>query len=429
MRRPLIRAALIGILALSASGSALAQFEQYTAPGGPEGRPEDRKAQLEKAVKEARLRLGPVRIAPWVAVKDAAYVRNLVGNGLTERPDWTATVGAGARAYLHTGPKVIWTAYALPEYVWWRQQTAQRRLNDHLGADLFAFWNRLTLTAGASRQEAQRILTPEVLRLANGRVDRGSLALELRLSAKVSAFATGLVARSTSLADRANDPEELLLEGLDREERVVRGGLRWRPLSGWQIGLGAERSAVTFLDRLPGAIDRGNAGTAPVAEVLYDHGRLFVQADLAARSLAPTAGSSFVAFHKVTGSGAVGWKLTLGAELFVYGNRNLVYSILPQYSYLDDQRLGISLHVSPGRNLGVRVFVEGGREDYTPFSPLAPRRIDDLSAFGGSVRLGLGRYAALTLQGGRTRFDSNLSGADRTFTTLGFAVGLTTDRP
>ena len=53
---------------------------------------------------------------------------------------------------------------------------------------------------------------------------------------------------------------------LDRDEKVERAEVRWRPGS-WLVGVGAEHSDVSFADRLPGAVDRSNSGTAPVLEV------------------------------------------------------------------------------------------------------------------------------------------------------------------
>jgi hypothetical protein len=423
--RVLIRSAgLLLCCGFLVAGNAEAQFDQYTTPGGPEGRPVDRKAQLAKEVASARLRLGAVRVAPSFALKDAQYVKNLLGAaGSTVPNDFTATVSAGARAYLPTGPQVTWTAYALPEYVWWQRETGRRRFNGLYGLGLFGFWNRLTVAATAGSEAQQQVITPEVLRLASARSDQVKASVELRLSGAVSTFISGNLERRHSLAKLAEDPQALLLQQLDREERVARAGLRWRPPGGWMVGLGAERSDVDFSHRR-GAIDRSNFGTAPVLELSRDRGRLFFQADVAQRSLSAKQGASFAHFAKTTGHAAISLEIAHGAEIFVYANRNLVYSLLPAYSYLDDLRHGAALHLRLGRRTAANVFGETGSEGYTALAPGTPRRRDDLTSFGGAISFGLVRSAALRLQGARTRFTSNQAGGSRSLTTLGLTVTL-----
>src|SRR5262245_3990916 len=117
-----IRAAMTLILCLPAfllADSAGAQFLKYTPPGGPQETPESRQEQVEREVEQARFHLGPVRIAPWMSLRDIAYVRNLFSNGPAPPNDWTATAGLGFRAYLRNGRKATWTAQVLPEYLWW----------------------------------------------------------------------------------------------------------------------------------------------------------------------------------------------------------------------------------------------------------------------------------------------------------------------
>ena len=157
MRLPL-RAFLTGLLCLCAGGTVWAQFDQYTTPGGPVGRPEDAKGRLAREVAAARYHLGPVRVAPTLGLKDLAYVKSILATGQPAPADVTATVGGGVRLYLPTGTKVTFTAYALPEYVWWRTESERRRLNDRLGVGFHGFWNRLTVEGSGGRDEAQRIV-------------------------------------------------------------------------------------------------------------------------------------------------------------------------------------------------------------------------------------------------------------------------------
>jgi hypothetical protein len=412
-----------------ASGAVEAQFAQYTTPGGPEGRPVDRKAQLKKQVESARLRLGPVRVAPTLGLKDVEYVRNLLGKGAGGTPtDFTGTVSAGARAYLPTGPAVTWTLYAVPEYVWWQRESGRRRLDGLYGLGFDGFWNRLTVTAAAGSDAQQQILTPEIPRLTSSRVDHAGGTAQLELSGPIYAYAAGTVSRYKSLGNPALDPLLVELAQLDREERVARVGLRWRR-QGWYAGVGAEYSDVSFTDRRPGAIDLSNSGTAPVVELARDSGRLFFQADLAQRSLTAKQGSSFVKFSKPTGHASLSYELSHSVGLWVYVNRNLVYSLATGYSYSDDLRHGAAVHLRLGRRTAANLFAETGSLDYTAAVFNTPRRKDDLTSFGGALSFNLAHHLTLSLQGSRTRFTSNVSGASRELSVLGLTATFTGGQP
>jgi len=418
-----------GVLLLLVAMPAGAQFAQYTVPGGPEGRAVDRKAEVAKETASARLRLGPLRVAPEISLKDVEYVKNLLGSGFGSTPsDFTATVSGGFRAYLPTGPDVTWTGYALPEYVWWQKQTESRRLNGLYGVGFDGFWNRLTVQAKAVSAAQQQVLTAEVPRLTSARTDQLQGSADLRLTGAISVFASGGLLRQRTLGDPVTDPFVALLAGLDRDERVERAELRWRPGT-WLVGLGAEHSDVSFADRRPGAVDRSNSGTAPVLELSRKHGRLYFDLDLAQRSLTAKQGAEFVKFDKTTGHVTVSYEITRTVELFGYANRNLVYSVEPGYSYFDDLRHGASLHVQLGRRTNASVFGETGTLGYTTFLPGTAQRSDDLTAYGGAIAFNFLRGAVLGLQGSRTRFASNLPGAGRTLTLLGFTVSVAGGQP
>jgi hypothetical protein len=414
---------LSGFLLLLVAGPAWAwaQFTQYTTPGGPEGRPADRKAQLEEAAAKARLRLGALRIAPEIELKDVAYVKNLLGSAGAATPsDFTATAGGGFRAYLHTGPRVIWSGYVLPQYVWWQKETGLRRLNGLYGAEVDGFWNRLTLRLGAASEAAQQILTAEVPRLTSARSEQLEGTIELRLTGATGVFVTASLNRIRVLANQHLDPLGAALAGLDRDEQVQRAGLRWRP-GNWSIGLGVEHSDVNFVNHVAGAVDSSNSGTAPVLEVARARGRLSIQADVAQRSLTAKQGATFAKFDKTTGNVAVSYELTRSLEVFAYASSNLVYSLQPDYSYFDDVRHGASLHLRLAHNVGASVYGETGSLSYTAHVHNAPRRRDDLASYGGALTWNV-RSVGIGLQGSRTRFGSNISGAGRTVTTLGLTV-------
>jgi hypothetical protein len=412
------------------AGEAGAQFLQYTPPGGPEERPASRQEEMESQVTEADHHLGRVRIAPWASLQDAAYVRSLFSTAEQTAPnDFTATVGAGFRAYLHNGPKAIWRAQVLPEYVWWRRQPERRQLNGRYTLGFHGFFNRLTLEVQGGREQQQRLVTPEVPVPVSARNDRGEILAEVEVSHALFAFTATSINQQKNLIEDLDDPRVDRLSLLDREDRIARVGLRWQPREHWSVALGAERTETSF-DR--DVLDLSNAGTAPVAEARFEGRRLALSLDVASRSLEARRGAAFVPYDGVTGGAAV----TLGTQGrlsgTVYGNRNLLYSVSPDYAYLTDERLGVVLGVGLRERTQVGFFAETGTNDYTayralpgaPGPPEAPRRLVDVTSYGASATLRVGRRTSVAFQAIRSEFDSNQPGEDRSYTTVGTSINL-----
>lgn len=422
MRLKTTRPMILFLFLWLVAGGAGAQFLQYTPPGGPPEEPEDRQEELERQIQEARYHLGPVRISPWAALKDFAYIRNFfeTGDGSPD-DDVTATLGAGFRAYLRNGSKAAWSFQVLPEYTWWARQPERRQLNGRYLLSFHGYFNRLTLEAIGGRQQELRIVTPDLPTPVSARSDGGEIRAELKLTGAVSAFTAFSVDQQDNLVEDLADPRFLTLGLLDREERVLRGGLRWRPRSEWTVGLGAERSQVDFDHD---TLDRSNEGTAPIVEVRYRGNRLEAGFDLADRSLEARRDSLFVPYDRLTGSAQVAVKSGRRTSAGVYASRSLAYTTSPLYAYLQDGRLGVFLGIGVGGQAGFRIFAEGGDNDYVPFSPLIQQRRDDVTSYGGSLTFPLGRFLSVQVNGVRSRFDSNIPVADRTYTSVGTTIAL-----
>jgi hypothetical protein len=422
------RRASVALLCLAAFGlktevAGAQVLVQYTPPGGPQ-ETESRREQLARELAVARYRLGPVHIAPWFTLRDVAYVRSIVFTGARLPSDLTATAGAGFRAYLRNGSKATWTAQVLPEYVWWDRQVRRRQLNGRYSLGFSGFFNRFTLEVRAGRDQQQQIVTPEVPTPVSSRRDGAEILTELELSGAFSLFAATSANRQNHLVEDLNDPSTASLRLLDRDERVERAGVRWRPNRRWSVALGGERTAVDFTHQ--GTLDRSNSGTAPVTEVRFQGNRFAFQADAAARSLSASRGAAFVPYHGVTGGGSI----TLGergsrVNGTLYSSRNLIYSLSPFYAYLVDQRLGAALILGFGERARGRLFVEGGSNDYTAFAATTPRRREDTSSYGASLTVTLHRALTLGIEGLRSEYRSNLPGGDRSYTSVGTTISLT----
>jgi len=415
-------ALLIAWMALAA-GRIEAQFDQYRTPGGPAGRTEGRKEALEKAVETARWRFGGLRVDPWAGIKNVDYVDNVFGvAGERKTGDLTATAGAGLRAYLRTGGKLTWAAHALPEYVWWRDLAGRRRLDGRFGVGAFAFGNRLSFEATATREQQQQIATPEVLQAIHTRSDRGELAVDAPIGGAFSLF--GSVAkigvRNLSRA-RGADPREAALAGLDRDETLATGGLRWSLPGRWSLGLGVERSEVDFVDR-GGPFDRSSSGTSPLAELRRDAADLSVSIQVARRSLDPKGGAAFVPYRGATADAAVGLRTDQRLSLWLYGGRNLVYSIAAGYSYFRDDQAGAAVRWKLGWRTSLRVFGEAGRQGYAALSAAVPERRDTSRSYGAEISFSLSHGGAFSVKASRSAFRSNLPGLDRAVASFGAGV-------
>lgn len=418
-----IQMAMTLILCLM-SGRAGAQFLQYTPPGGPEEPPESRQEELEREIDAADHHLGAVRIAPWAALRDAAYVKSFFSTAGETPDDFTATAGAGFRAYLRNGPKATWRAQVLPQLVWWAKQAERRQLNGRYTLGFHGFFNRLTLEVQGGREQQQQIVTPEVPVLTSARRDGGEVLAEVEVSRALFAFTAASLTRLDNVVGEAGDPRVDQLSLLDREDRSARVGLRWRPRQRWMAALGAERSQTDFETGASGALDHSNAGTAPVAEVRFNGRRLRFGVDLAARSLRARQGAAFVPYDKVTGSAAVTLRSANRLSGTLYGSRNLLYSLSPEYAYLTDQRLGLAFDVELGARTHAHLFVEGGDNAYTAFQALAPRRQEDAFSYGASATFQLARRVSLGLRALHSEFDSNLPGGDRSYSAVGTTLNL-----
>jgi hypothetical protein len=396
-------------LALPARG----QFAQYTPPGGGGGEPENRKARLEEAVSEARWRLGPVRLDPWLGLSDVGYVRDQAGGEARAERRVTASAGAGLRAYLPTGPKVVWAAHLLPEYTWAEDEAASRA-NGRYGAGLFAYFNRLTLEATATRIEQLSIVSPEVLARSNARGDQLALSAELQVRGSLYLLAGASRAELEHLVEPGQAASVQALDDLDREENVSRLGLRFETRGGWRVGLGAEWSEVDFATA---AADRSNSGVAPTLEIERPEGRLRLALAVAWRSLEPEGEARFVPFEGPTGTLRVAFGEGRRLAPALYARRNVVYALGEVFSHFESDRAGLSLGSTLGRRVTLVAFGEAGRDRYEPVEPGALRR-DDQQAYGLTLEIPLGRSLALSLGASRESYESSDPAADREFTAV-----------
>ncbi|MEM9291319.1 MAG: hypothetical protein AAGD01_06545 [Acidobacteriota bacterium] len=410
--------ALLAILAVPIPGGA--QSVQYNAPGdvnieqtvGHEG--------LRQDMDNARWRLGGLRVDPSIYLNGLSYVNDVFPSSDAEEvSDITARVGAGLRAYLPLGRKAILMGWALPEYVWWADTTERRRWNEFFGAGLFGDFNRLDLELVVNRKEEERIPNAELLQEVPLRKDRVYGNTEIEVFNGISVIAQAQEEETRYLIDELDDSRAAAFGGLDRDESLLRGGVRFNLGQWWTATAGYERIEVDFLDD---SRPLSHSGSSPFLTLLRKRGDSEVRLELVQRQVDPETGSRFVPFDETLGFATVSFKPRPRLTTRFYASRNLVFSISDDYVYFLDERVGVGLSWELGRRTNLELFAESGDQDYTRLNLLAPERIDDFNGWGAQVEFDLRESTTVALGVVKTEVDSVIPGQQQDVTRINTSI-------
>lgn len=389
--------ALAGSLALSLT-PVTAQTRQYTPPGGAADDRQGRREALEAAVEEARWDVGPLRLDPAFWISDLSWVDDPAGGA---DADLTARVGAGLRGYLPLGSRTTIAAYALPEYVWWKDRSDENRLNQRFGVGAFTYFNRLEIELTAARNEEFGFVTGELYERVTGRTDRLGADLEVPVLRKLALHARAGRSRFEAIFENAEVGARFI--DLNREETSLRGGVRYYPTEKLRLGAGVGRSETDFADE---ALDRSNSGDTWYAEIAYDRPKLGLALDFQRNELVGDAGSAFGRFDGDTRAAQVEWRPRDSFRLRLYGSRALAYSLLieSQSAYLDE-RAGVGVNLKLGWRLALDLYVESGTQSYE--AELGGTDAEaDVQGYGATFNLQLGRRLELRLGYRRSEIDA-----------------------
>lgn len=379
--------------------------------------------EVRGEMERSRLQLGPVRILPWVTVRNFGYNDNIFGSSEDPVGDWTASVGAGARLYVPFGSKTFLRVDALPEYTWYKHLGSRSQWGGRGEASYLAFFNRLSVElAGRYTEDASSILSSEVpARVVRAGWDgRGSF--EIQATHRISFFGGAEVLR-----ERVRNGGEVPLNfvdvaNYDRTDSVARAGVRYRFAQGWDVSVAAEGTRTRFV-QTPEL--RDNRSFAPLIGLHYDRPRFFANLYAGYRVGRPLGGSEFPEFETGTGSAYFSYVLTRNVDLSVFGSRRLSYGSSAESPYYIETRYGAGASVRVFSKLSLQAFGSYGTNDYTlatRHAPDLPSRRDDVSTYGGGLTLGIWRNLSLTAGAARNLYNANVPGNDRAVTT--FTTGL-----
>ena len=388
---------------------------QYISPGVVETtRAIPDKEVFDKSIDQVGWNLGSLRVRPWYGLRDAAFVSTRDQETATSEEDFTLTFGAGLRAYLPTG-KLMWSAHALPEYVWWQDDEAKRGLNGRYGLGVFGYFNRLRFEVSGRRVERQEFFSAEVQELTSTAIDTSRLSVEVDVARRL-----GLFGSAELRTFRSEEVESALFPRLDRDEDVFTVGLRYHSPRGWYTALALEDRTTEFPAE---ARDLSNSGTSELLELGFTGGRFGARLALAFRDLEADAGSDFGRFNETTGSLEILGKPSARVALLTYARRGQTFSVDLRNAFILSERQGVRFNYTY-RSSVFGVFAEVGEDELAAVGSLVAQRIDDVNVLGADVRFDIGDLLGVSLQVLYSEYDSNFDSFDRDVTDVGFSVQL-----
>ncbi|HLE60229.1 MAG TPA: hypothetical protein VI700_01700, partial [Thermoanaerobaculaceae bacterium] len=385
--------------AILLASAAMAQFQQYIAPGSLGVELIPTKERLDTAMEEAPFRLGPLRLGLWFALQNVNWVNNVYGTAIDQKSDFTATASLGLHGYLPAGPKLVFALYALPEYVWWNDLTYLRGWNGKYGVGVFGYFNRVTLELQAADWRTQQFYSTENPIPVDLKRQRGAAALEVEVLGRLSVFGTAWENRWRYEGQAESAVPADVLQLSDRNEKSVGGGLRYRFSKSFAFAIGYEELTTDFLYDTR---NRSSSGDGRFVELELRGNRLWATARATVLTLRPQGNSQFAALDTTTGRVQIGWKPGGKLEFQAYGGRNISYPLLALQSYYTDQRWGVGLQLPLGWRSTGRIFWEQGRDEYPRVTGESMERIDDSNGYGVGLNVKLGKGSAVGLEGSRT---------------------------
>lgn len=363
------------------TGVSAAQFSDYRPPGTslPDLSPVDREEQIRGQMESARWEAGPLRIDPWLGIRNIVFVTGVGG----AEEDAGFSIGAGLSAALPIGPDWVFRIQAAPEYVFWVNESDRRTGHQRFSADLFGFYNRLTLYFGASRLDDLSIITPQVDNYSSNRTDSAATEAEIRVASSTYVFAGAGLRRLRNLE---TDNAFSALSRLDRDESYVAGGVRIKRVPDVSFDLGVE-SLLT--ESTADAEDRSNSGTYPFIGYYWGPSVFTAQGRLDWKMLDPEPGSLFVGFEGLTGFMSFGrafGDLSLNLGL----SRRLAYSLGgdDSHSLQDFVVVGGGYQIAEPINVGV--FFQTGEDDYFSVGTGTLARTEEVESVGLNLGLTFG---------------------------------------
>jgi len=414
---------LRGILLSGLEFAPLLALGQLTSDQVPRSRTVPAEESLKEDMQESRIRLGPLHLLPIVRVNGAGYDNNVFGNpeGEPKVADWYANVGAGLRFVAPVGTKLYIGGEAVPSYIWYRRLGFDSNtLGGNYTASLYGFFNRLSFRTGGYYSRTYGFLSTVTETRVIENAGDGSANFDVELAHRLFLYAGGEYRRTRLDPVGPFQPNFIDVHQLDRDEGVVRGGLRYNITPDLDITAGVEESQAKFVETPE---ERNNRSTAYLVGIHFNRPRFYINLNAGHREGRPYQDSSFPEYSANTYSYFISYFLTRKLELQGFGTRGVSYgSILTgdiaqgNLYYLETRNGGVvNLQIHP------RILLRGGAEYGTNAFPfpvlvggLLESRTDKYTNWGGGFSARIYHKVVLTFSATRFHYDSQFPGLTRT---------------
>ena len=402
----------LGFVIVGLQRNALAQF---TSDQNAAGLPSREQMQLE--TKNARMRLGPLRLQPVLSLRNIGFTGGVIGTTGVQPPDFGASVGGGARAIVPFGRDVFFRVSAIPEYSWSRRLVQHRVFGGVGDASALFLFNRLSAQARVIPARTVSPFSTEDQRSVVVQRFDTSGRIEVRLLQRLSLFVAHQNARPRFRVTAEDRLRGTNFDQLDRNDSADGAGVFYQFRSFLSVSAGFERSQSRFIH----GASADNHTNAENVSVSYGRPRTSARISLGASRGEADNGASFQHFSTGTGSYLLSRRLANLWTVDVSGSRRLQYSLFQGTPYYFETRNGAAIAIPIRRRFAVRMMGEVGSNSYpqpTAASLQTVRRIDQVLTYGGGLGVAVYRNAALVTMATRTRYNSNLPGFDRSVVTV-----------
>jgi hypothetical protein len=401
-------------LFLGAALAASAARAQLTSDDVPQGRTIPAKEEVDADMQAARFHLGPIRMIPTIAVRDAGYDNNVFGTTVNPVSDWSFTIRGGLRFIVPFGTKIYLRASVLPEYTWYDKLESRRGFGGLYDVSLFGFFNRMTTQLRAYDEETFQTYSSEIPTRVLTRTLDGSGGVEVEILQRLAFFAKaeGMRIRYSTDGQLPGDPVNLN----NRTDTSVRGGPRYYFTPDWSISAAVEQTWSNFENEPE---TRDNQSRAYLLGVQYTRPRLFFSLSGGYRTGDPRDNSTFPSYSTGTGSFFASFFAIRWLEFQTYGHRRVQYSLTADNPYYFENRIGGAINLEILGRILLRGYGETGPNQYPigqVVNGVVAHRRDQITLFGGGASTIVVRPVVLTALVTRTEYDSNAPGQDRTVT-------------
>ena len=413
----------VRLCAVGAAAIALWQtvaLAQLASDEVPSERTIPAKEQIEADLQRSRLRLGPIRLIPSIAVSNAGYDNNVFGTPQDPVSDWTFTIRGGLRFLLPMAGKIYFRAEALPQYTWYDKLSDRRTYGGVANASLYGFFNRMTLELSGYGSRDFTPYSTELLSQVLTKSVGGRAGAEVQVTRSFSIFGRGEV-QKVRYDSRGQLPTFDVTVN-DRTDSAVRGGVRLRLTREWNVSAAVEQTWSDFV-AIPET--RNNESRAYLLGVNFGRPKFYVALSGGYREGKPRDRSSFPAYSTPTGSFFVSYFPIRWLELQTYGRRVVSYSTSASVPYFFENQIGGGVNFQPIERLLIRGYASTGPNQYPRpelIGETTVKRRDERTLYGGGLSFIVTRPVVLTGLVTRIRTTSNISADDRSVTR--FTVGL-----